>query len=100
MYTHMLLCWGTLLEYRTQYIAELRELITAELGMGIWENMNKQDILEIIIDPGAAKYLQPFNLSPRVRGEIECITRRLCYSIRCGRTFLIEGVQRKRNVRP
>ena len=99
-YTHMLLCCGALLEYRTQYIAELRELIIAELGKGIWENMNKQDILEIIIDAGAAKYLQTYNLNPRVRGEIECITRRLCYSVHCGRTFLIEGVKRQRNVRP
>ena len=96
----MLLCCGALLEYRTQYIAELRELIIAELGMGIWENMNKQDILEIIIDAGAAKYLQTYNLNRRVRGEIECITRRLCYSVHCGRTFLIEGVKRQRNVRP
>lgn len=90
---HFLTTCNALHQYRSKYITELKNLFDGSLQKS-WELLKNDRILlaRLILD--ASVLIEP-NIIPDcrvLRKNIESITRKLCFSLHCGRTFLINSV--------
>ena len=96
-YMHMILDCGALLKYRKDYIHKLKSIIDTECGPNIWPSLSKEDILQLCIDCTVLVSSGVIVVNDSVVRDLECISRLLCYSIHCGRSFMLDGLSlRKR----
>ncbi|KAK3103935.1 hypothetical protein FSP39_023021 [Pinctada imbricata] len=93
-YQHVLLECGALLTYRKEYLCELSRVMTYHFGKGMWENLSKDVIMDIIMDVTRANVVHSMQLNTEQCTYIERISRYLCYRVHSGRIFLLEKVSR------
>lgn len=87
---HFLTKCNSLHHYRRQYLLELKNLFDGAL-QAYWLNLTKDFILltKLILDAGSLIASKVIPDDPTLRRKIEVISRRLCFSLHSGRTFLI-----------
>ncbi|KAK3105653.1 hypothetical protein FSP39_002699 [Pinctada imbricata] len=93
-YQHVLLECGALLTYRKEYLCELSRVMTYHFGKGMWENLSKDVIMDIIMDVTRANVVHSMQLNTEQCTYIERISRYLCYRVHSGSIFLLEKVSR------
>ena len=81
---------SNLLAYREEYLCELCNY----LGKGVWENLTKDVIMDIIMDVTRANVVHSMQLNSEQCIYIERISRYLCHRVHSGRIFLLEKVSR------
>ncbi|KAK3099305.1 hypothetical protein FSP39_002387 [Pinctada imbricata] len=95
-YCHTLLECGALLNYRTPYLSELQLLFSLNKNQTAWSDLGREDILQFILDVSALDERFSLQLDNEAYYRIERLSRSLCHSVHCGRTFLLELIQRGR----
>ena len=96
-YLHMIVECGALLKYRKDYMCTLKSIIDSECGPRTWSNFTKDDILQLCIDCTVLRSSGVISVKESVVCDIERTARNMCYSIHCGRSYLLDGISvRKR----
>ncbi|KAK3108995.1 hypothetical protein FSP39_020463 [Pinctada imbricata] len=96
-YQHMLLECGALLPYRKRYLKDLKSIISQHCGPESWSKLSLKQILQLCIDCTCLCENGTLILSQSTIYDIECVSRSLCYSVHCGRSFLLDELNvRKR----
>ena len=96
-YLHMIVECGALLKYRKDYMCTLKSIIDSECGPCTWSNFTKDDILQLCIDCTVLRSSGVISVKESVVCDIERTARNMCYSIHCGRSYLLDGISvRKR----
>ena len=96
-YRHMILECSALLKYRKNYLCEIKSIIDSECGPDTWNKLTKEEILQLCVDCTVLVNSRVVDLKISAVNNIERTARLLCYSIHCGRAFLLNGLSiRKR----
>ena len=96
-YQHMILECSALLKYRKNYLCEIKSIIDSECGPDTWNKLTKEEILQLCVDCTVLVNSRVVDLKISAVNNIERTARLLCYSIHCGRAFLLNGLSiRKR----
>ena len=96
-YQHMLLECGALLSYRKEYLRDLKLTVSHYCGLDSWTKLSLTEILQLCIDCTLLNQNGTLNLSESAIYDIECLSRSMCYSVHCGRSFLLDELNvRKR----
>ena len=94
---HFLIKCNSLHQYRRKYLHDLKELFDGDFQM-YWTNVVREteNLLKLILDPRSLVMEGRIPDCSSMINNIENITRKLCFNLHCGRTFMLNQKQTER----